>query len=182
MTRAVFSSVAVGARSLEPACSRKRLRQMPSSASHVPAISAASSPRGFSRGRKSNDPTLGGELVNTAWPRLAQPTSDDGCKLRTHREIHRRLKPDARFVVVDLCIDLAAPDVNTRLDRYAQFALTAGADPVDVAETRTRLVDALKLVSPEREVELLRRAGFDNVDLLHGGLSWRGWSAAVSRQ
>ena len=104
---------------------------------------------------------------------------DDGAKLKTLRAIRERLIPGARFVLVDLCIDMAAPDRPMRLKRYERFALDAGADPEDVAATIGRLETVLKLVSPERNEALLNEAGFTHIEPFYAALSWRGWSCTA---
>ena len=38
--------------------------------------------------------------------------ADDGSKLTTLEEVRRRLRPGAPFIIVDQCIDLAAPDAH----------------------------------------------------------------------
>jgi len=103
--------------------------------------------------------------------------ADDGAKEQTLREIRRRLKPGAPFVLVDLCIDLASPDAATALNRYREFALESGAELEQVETTCGRLVNVLKLVSAARDEELLSIAGFSKVELFYAGLSWRGWRA-----
>jgi len=100
---------------------------------------------------------------------------DDGAKEQTLREIRRRLKPGAPFVLVDLCIDLASPDAATALNRYREFALESGAELEQVETTCGRLVNVLQLVSAARDEALLRVAGFSKVELFYAGLSWRGW-------
>jgi len=102
---------------------------------------------------------------------------DDGAKEHTLREIRRRLEPGAPFVLVDLCIDLAAPDAATALNRYREFALESGAELEQVETTCGRLVNVLQLVSAARDEELLGIAGFSQVELFYAGLSWRGWRA-----
>jgi len=102
---------------------------------------------------------------------------DDGGKLDTLRQLRARLKPGAAFVLVDLCIDMAAPDEAARRDRYARFALESGAEADDVAQTRERLKSVLNCVSAARDEVLLHEAGFIDIDLFYAGLSWRGWSA-----
>jgi tRNA (cmo5U34)-methyltransferase len=102
---------------------------------------------------------------------------DDGAKEQTLREIRRRLKPGAPFVLVDLCIDLTSPDAATALTRYREFALESGAEAELVEATCGRLVNVLKLVGAARDEELLGMAGFSEVELFYAGLSWRGWRA-----
>ena len=54
--------------------------------------------------------------------------ADDGGKLATLRSIRARLKPEAPFVLVDLCMDRAAADFEQALGRYARFAEESGAE------------------------------------------------------
>lgn len=102
---------------------------------------------------------------------------DDGAKQRTLEGIHARLKPGAPFALVDLCIDFASPQGAIALDRYRQFALESGADPVRVTETCERVRHVLRTVGPARNEALLAAAGFGAVDLFYAGLAWRGWLA-----
>ena len=51
---------------------------------------------------------------------------DDGSKLTLLQETRRRLRPGAPLILVDQCIDRAAPDVERRLSRYAAYALRSG--------------------------------------------------------
>lgn len=103
--------------------------------------------------------------------------ADDGAKERTLTEVRRRLKPGAPFVLVDLCIDLAAPQSAVALDRYRDFALESGADPERVDATCGRLINVLNMVSPARDEELLGLSGFTEIELFYAALSWRGWRA-----
>lgn len=105
--------------------------------------------------------------------------ADDGAKLEALRAIRARLKPGAALALTDLCLDKAAPDYDARRDRYARFALESGADPEDVAATRTRLKEVLHTVSPERDEALLTEAGFTDIDLFYAGHAWRGWIATA---
>ena len=103
--------------------------------------------------------------------------ADDGAKQRTLAEVHKRLKPGAPFVLVDLCIDLASPGAAVALARYRDFALESGADPGQVDETCGRLTTVLKLVGAERDEALLRACGFSQLELFYAAHSWRGWCA-----
>jgi tRNA (cmo5U34)-methyltransferase len=105
--------------------------------------------------------------------------SDDGEKLAALRSVRARLKPGARFVLVDLCLDKAAADYELGRERYRRFALESGADPDDVEGTCERLLHVLQTVAPERNVALLGEAGFGDVELFYAGLAWRGWSASA---
>lgn len=101
---------------------------------------------------------------------------DNGEKLATLKAIHDRLKPGARFVVVDNCLpdDALRP---LRALRYKTFFKESGA-PSDAVETFTAtMLESMHMVTPEREANLLQEAGFSDIDLIFAGFAWRGWAA-----
>jgi tRNA (cmo5U34)-methyltransferase len=100
---------------------------------------------------------------------------DDGAKLDLLREVRRRLKPGAPFVLADQCIDLAAPDRALRLDRYAAYARASGVDPATVAGARAMMDTSTTIVAPARNEALLREAGFEAIELFYLAMAWRGW-------
>lgn len=102
---------------------------------------------------------------------------DDGGKLDLLAQAHRRLKPGAPFILVDQCIDHAAPDVDLRLERYASYARRSGVDPDAVAGAKAA-VGALATMAPAwRDEQLLGEAGFRDIELFYVGMAWRGWVA-----
>lgn len=103
--------------------------------------------------------------------------ADDGSKLTTLMEAHRRLKPEAPFILVDQCIDRSAPDVERRLARYASYALRSGVDADIVAGAKTAVGASETMVPDWRDEELLREAGFHDPELFYAGMAWRGWVA-----
>lgn len=98
-------------------------------------------------------------------------------RLRTLREIHRRLKPGAPFVAAHSSFP-QAPEVRSQwLQRYRNFAVAGGAEAGD-AETWRRAVEAqLTLLGPEEDEALLCEAGFTDVTLFYAAFTWRGWVA-----
>jgi tRNA (cmo5U34)-methyltransferase len=98
-------------------------------------------------------------------------------KLDTLKALRARLKPDAPLVLVDLCMDKRARDYDLRLSRYERFAIDSGAEPNQAASTRERVRNVIDTLSPSVEENLVRKAGFEAVDLFYAGLSWRGWLA-----
>jgi uncharacterized protein YcbX len=98
---------------------------------------------------------------------------DDGGKLETLREIRKRLKPGAPFALVDNCVDPAETDFKRWMDRYAQFARENGVDEEMVAKARASVEASGTMVSPNREEELLREAGFRE-EIASALLGWRG--------
>jgi tRNA (cmo5U34)-methyltransferase len=98
-------------------------------------------------------------------------------RLRTAREIRRRLKPGAPFVAAHSSFPQEPGARAVWLSRYAAFALGAGADREQVEKMRAAVEAHLNLLSPERDEELLREAGFSEVSLFYAAFTWRGWVA-----
>lgn len=96
-----------------------------------------------------------------------------GERLRTLREIHRRLKPGARLVVTQH----APPGGNAERWMARSVAFGAGAHPdqAGTAAAAKLMTQRLPLLTPREEEELLREAGFVDVELFYAALSFRGW-------
>lgn len=97
-------------------------------------------------------------------------------RLATLKQIRRRLKPGAAFVVAHHSL----PDGPARgvwLDRFAAFAADNGVD-FDKASGGARTLGArLPILTPETEVDLLRAAGFADPQLFYAAFTFRGWIA-----
>jgi tRNA (cmo5U34)-methyltransferase len=102
---------------------------------------------------------------------------DDGTKASTLVEIRRRLTPGAPFVLVDHCLDRAAPDFAKRLDRYAAFARASGVDAETVDRARGQLAASETIATHARNEALLVEAGFSSHEVFYVGMAWRGWLA-----
>lgn len=99
-------------------------------------------------------------------------------RLRTLREIHRRLKPDARLVIAHH----APPgdDVERWLARSAAFGAGPVSDDATAKASGKALAQRLPLLGPDAEEELLRAAGFADVELFYAAFSFRGWVATAA--
>ena len=102
---------------------------------------------------------------------------DDGSKLSTLEEVRRRLKPGAPLVLVDQCIDLSAPDAIRRLERYGRYALRSGVPADTVMKAKAAIGASTTMVPEWRNAELLRQAGFRDIELFYAGMAWKGWVA-----
>jgi tRNA (cmo5U34)-methyltransferase len=100
---------------------------------------------------------------------------DDDSKLELLSQTRQRLKPGAPLILVDQCMDRAAADFDTRLDRYASFARLSGVAPETVTMARNALSAHEGMVSADRNEELLKEAGFRNSEVFYVGMAWRGW-------
>jgi tRNA (cmo5U34)-methyltransferase len=98
-------------------------------------------------------------------------------RLRTLREIRRRLKPGAPFAVAHFSFPQGAGDRDLWLARYAAFAVTSGVEPSQAENARSMIAARLPILSPEDDEQLLRDAGFGGVSLFYAGFAFRGWVA-----
>ncbi|MGD9920399.1 MAG: class I SAM-dependent methyltransferase [Pseudorhodoplanes sp.] len=98
-------------------------------------------------------------------------------RVRTAREIRRRLRPGAPFVAAHSSFPQSEAERRLWLKRYAAFALGAGADPAQTEKMRAAVEAHLNLYSPEQDEAILREAGFSDVSLFYAAFTWRGWVA-----
>ncbi len=98
-------------------------------------------------------------------------------RLPTLKEIHRRLKPGAPFVMAHMSFAQEPDERRTWLARYAAFATASGVDPVSARRAATMIGTSLPLVGPDAEEALLAEAGFGGTRVFYAGLAFRGWVA-----
>lgn len=104
---------------------------------------------------------------------------DKGERLRTLREIRRRLKPGSALVIAHHTSPGGDPE--RWLARSAAFANHAGLDRERAAASAKAMADRLPLLSPAEEEELLRESGFEEPALFYAALSFRGWVATAGQ-
>lgn len=97
-------------------------------------------------------------------------------RLRTLREIRRRLKPGAPFVAAHASFPQGAAR-DLWLSRYAAFAVAHGVDPAQVSAMKEAVSANLNMLDPEEDVALMREAGFGEVTQFYAAFTWRGWVA-----
>jgi tRNA (cmo5U34)-methyltransferase len=98
-------------------------------------------------------------------------------RLRTLQAIHRRLVPGAPFIAAHSSFPQDAGVRSAWLDRYRDFAVTAGADADFSENWRRAIEEQLTLLSPEEDEDLQREAGFRDVTGFYAAFTWRGWVA-----
>lgn len=98
-------------------------------------------------------------------------------RMRTAREIRRRLKPGAPFVAAHFSFPQTAGERPLWLSRFAAFAVASGADPDKAENARAGVGARLSLLSAEQDEAILREAGFSDVSLFYAAFTWRGWVA-----
>lgn len=96
-------------------------------------------------------------------------------RLPTLREIRRRLKPGAPFVLAHLSFPQAPDERATWLARYVAFATASGVEPENARRAAEAIGASLPLLSPDDEQALLAQAGFTGTRLFYAGFTFRGW-------
>jgi len=94
-------------------------------------------------------------------------------RLRTLREIRLRLKPGAPIVVASHSAPGADPESWMR--RSVAFANRSALDWTNATNVARMMSDRLHLLSPAKEEEVLREAGFVDVEMFYAAFSFRGW-------
>jgi tRNA (cmo5U34)-methyltransferase len=102
---------------------------------------------------------------------------DDGGKLDFLRNIHRRLKQGAKFIIADGCFDKTAADFPRLMNAYKNHAEANGAPPEITAEAVKNITENVYAVPAEREIELLQAANFGEIQQFFQGLWFRAWTA-----
>lgn len=98
-------------------------------------------------------------------------------RLRTLRELNCRLKPGAPLVIAHHSVPDDADEKLSWFRRWAAFT-SANGIPEDSAHSRAdSIASKLPTLSPESEVELLQKAGFEQPSLFYAALTFRGWVA-----
>jgi len=98
-------------------------------------------------------------------------------RVRTLREMRRRMRPGAPLVVAHSSFPQDEPARTRWLDRYAAFALASGADAEQVEQARAAVSASLAMLPPAEDEACLAEAGFVAAELFYTGFTWRGWTA-----
>ncbi|WP_230534293.1 class I SAM-dependent methyltransferase [Microvirga roseola] len=98
-------------------------------------------------------------------------------RLRTLKEIRRRLRPSAPFVVAHFSFPQASNERDLWLARYAAFAITSGIEPSMAKNAQAGISARLPILAPEDDEQLLRDAEFSGIGLFYMGFAFRGWVA-----
>jgi len=99
-------------------------------------------------------------------------------RLRTLREIRRRLKPGSALVVAHHSI----PEDGDFARWFARSVAFSGGSSVDIdraSASAAMVSERLPVLSSDEDEAILREAGFSDVALFYAGLSFRGWVATA---
>jgi tRNA (cmo5U34)-methyltransferase len=98
-------------------------------------------------------------------------------RLRTLKDVYSRLKPGAKLVVAEHSAPGADPE--RWMTRSVAFGDREGLDWEEAAATGRMMTGHLPLLTPTEEENLLREAGFTNVELYYAAFSFRGWAGTA---
>lgn len=96
-------------------------------------------------------------------------------RLRTLREIKRRLKPGAAFVAAHHSFPNDTGSKDRWLARYAAFAAASGMPGAQTENGIAAMKERLPVLPPEEDAALLREAGFCDVELFYSAFTFKGW-------
>ncbi|WP_325740264.1 class I SAM-dependent methyltransferase [Brevundimonas sp.] len=102
---------------------------------------------------------------------------DANQRLDTLKQVRRRLKPGAPFVVMHISYEQEAQSRELWLDREEAYLVASGGAPADARRRREAVSKGLHSLSPEQDEALLVQAGFSAVSQFYSAFTFRGWVA-----
>lgn len=100
---------------------------------------------------------------------------DDGEKLVFLQAVYQRLKLAGKFIIADGCFDKNSEDFEWLLRNYKNHAASKGVSAEITEQAAKTVTENVHFVSPERELQLLKEAGFVNIKSFFQGLWVRAW-------
>ncbi|KRA42239.1 class I SAM-dependent methyltransferase [Devosia sp. Root635] len=98
-------------------------------------------------------------------------------RLETLRQLRRRLKPGAPFVMAHISFPQTEPDRSLWIARHVAFGAAAGLTAEQMESARQAIGTRLTILSPDEEEALLAEAGFAGISQFYAAFSFRGWVA-----
>lgn len=98
-------------------------------------------------------------------------------RLKTLQEMHLRLRPGAALVVAHHSFSSEGPVPDKWLARNAAYAAASGVPMAQAKDSIAAMKQRLPVLSPQQDADLLREAGFMDIDLFYCAFTFRGWVA-----
>jgi tRNA (cmo5U34)-methyltransferase len=98
-------------------------------------------------------------------------------RLDALRQLRRRLKPGAPFVLAHISFPQTEPDRSLWIGRHVAFGAAAGLTPDQMESARHAIGTRLTILDPRDEEDLMRQAGFSGISQFYAAFSFRGWVA-----
>lgn len=98
-------------------------------------------------------------------------------RLRTLRQLGRRLRPGAPLVVAHHSFPRDHGQQDLWLRRNADLLISAGTSASQAEKGIVTMKERLPTLSPEADEAVLRECGFDDVQLFYAAFTFKGWVA-----
>lgn len=98
-------------------------------------------------------------------------------RLDALRQLRRRLKPGAPFVLAHISFPQTEPERSLWIARHVAFGAAAGLTPEQTESARQAIGTRLSILDPAEEEALLGDAGFADITQFYAAFSFRGWVA-----
>jgi tRNA (cmo5U34)-methyltransferase len=100
-------------------------------------------------------------------------------RLKTLSGVRRRLRPGAAFVAVHHSFPTDPEGKDRWLARYAAFSAESGVSRSLTENGLIAMKERLPVLTPEQDADLLRQAGFADVETFYAAFTFRGWVATA---
>lgn len=98
-------------------------------------------------------------------------------RLHTLRELHRRLRPGAPFVMAHHSFPQADGQQDLWLWLNAAWLIAGGTPEAQAMAGIATMKERLPVLTPEEDAALLKASGFRKVELFYAALTFKGWVA-----
>jgi tRNA (cmo5U34)-methyltransferase len=98
-------------------------------------------------------------------------------RLDALRQLRRRLKPGAPFVLAHISFPQTEPERSRWIARHVAFGAAAGLTAEQTESARQAIGTRLSILDPADEERLLGEAGFADITQFYAAFSFRGWVA-----
>lgn len=98
-------------------------------------------------------------------------------RVRTVREVHRRLRFGAPFVIAHHSFPNTGVEQEKWLRRNAALLVSSGFPAAAAENGIAAMKEQLPVLSPAEDEAVLREAGFRDVELFYAGFTFKGWVA-----
>lgn len=96
-------------------------------------------------------------------------------RLRTVRELRRRLRPGAPFVAAHHSFPQGGRQQDLWLRRNADLLISGGVPASQAERSIAVMKERLPALSPDEDEALLCEAGFTDIQLFYAGFTFKGW-------
>jgi tRNA (cmo5U34)-methyltransferase len=93
------------------------------------------------------------------------------------RQLRRRLKPGAPFVLAHISFPQTEPERSLWIARHVAFGAAAGLTAEQTESARQAIGTRLAILDPAEEEHLIGEAGFSGISQFYAAFSFRGWVA-----